>query len=762
MQNQKNQTMAVSINSAELICPISQDIMTNPYLHSNCGNSFDYDNIMILLARGDNRCPLCRNPIIPSVNFGPNRILKNIIETISQFDTSTSTPNPNPAIIVQPAISIQRPPNINLDITCEKTLENAYITIKPPPFVRTPLNLTLIVDYSGSMRDATTTKDAHGNTIFNGFSKMDLVKFAINTIVSSLNPHDIITIIKFNYKAIPVVLNKVIDDNPSTIQQIISTVNDIVPTGGTNIWDGLRLAFTNLEDNFNRSIMMNYSFILLTDGDAEPSTDPLGGYIAALEGIQSRHISKTGNSLIPTVHTLGFGNDINSKLLFDIANFANGTYNFIPDAGFVGTICVNLMVNIQMTAVNGCKLVIKYRNDSTEILRLGPIQYYNPKKEIISITDSKGGNISNIFIHYNFMERIIDLGNPIFWTYMIDENPIMKFRNCFLKYLTMSITKKTIDDMKTFKSMATILKERYPVLNVEPYIKAILEECNGEISMALSGEYIGKWGMHYLRSLIMAHGMELRNNFKDIAVQFYGCHAEFETLRGKINHIFNSLPAPKPSLQIMSFENGGGSSGSSVSAPISMASYNIASNGCFGSETIIMVTKDPKTIIPYPIPITDLRIGDWVLVDSKSKTYDRVMHITIHTNPNSFPVIKFNNGLVITPYHPVIYNGVWQFPINMLDIENDAAPIGSIIDYSGDVFNIVLNSYPSVELYGWKCITLAHGIIDDPIAYHEYLGSEDVIDDIEDLEKDEFGRVIITPNMVKRDKDSNLIVGFGY
>ena len=74
--------MAVSINSAELICPISQDIMTNPYLHSNCGNSFDYDNIMILLARGDNRCPLCRNPIIPSVNFGPNRILKNIIENI--------------------------------------------------------------------------------------------------------------------------------------------------------------------------------------------------------------------------------------------------------------------------------------------------------------------------------------------------------------------------------------------------------------------------------------------------------------------------------------------------------------------------------------------------------------------------------------------------------------------------------------------------------------------------------------------------------
>jgi hypothetical protein len=743
--------MAV-VDLSEFICPISQDTMSNPYIHSNCGRSFDYSNIITLISKGESRCPICRTIIIPQTNFIPNRTLKNIIDSMTASRSISTTRIPKEQIADTPKQFLK------LDVLqTERTNLNAYIKISAPnSTVHLPLNLTLVIDSSGSMNEETTTKDAFGNTISNGFSRLDLVKFAINTIISSLNNGDIITIIKFNDIATPLIMNKIItrDDSDIDIETLNSKINSIIAGGGTNIWDGLLYAFKNIETTLNPSVLMNYSLILLTDGI--PTINPVGGYIKALESIQKRHISKTGNCIIPSIHTLGFGYDINSELLFDIANYGNGTFNFIPDAGFVGTICINLMVNIQMTYINGSKLIIKYRNGDKDTIRLGPIQYHHPLSKIINITNSKSINIDKIFLHFNFMETIIDMGNPLFWNMIDAEIPYLYLRNYFLKYLDNAIknsSKHFIDELKTY---IQLFKDLYPTLKTEPYVKAILEECNGEISMALSPTFIGKWGMHYLRSLFMAHNFEWRNNFKDVAVQFYGGHPEFEDLRTRINDIFNSLPAPKPSLP----KFGEDGLGVVYAKPISMSSYNTSSNGCFGCDTIIMATKDPKKIIPYPIPISQLQLGDWVLVDSQTQTFDKVIHITIHTNPNSFPVIKFTNELIITPYHPILYEGIWQFPIDIL--QNAAQPIGEIIDYTGDVYNIVLNEEAYVELYGWKCVSLGHGIFDDPVAYHEYLGSEEVISDIAELETDELGRTIITPNMVKRDPETNLIVKYSY
>lgn len=42
-----------------------------------------------------------------------------------------------------------------------------------------------------------------------------------------------------------------------------------------------------------------------------------------------------------TLHTFGFGSDLDSALLDALAEAAGGVYVFIPDAGFVGTALVN-------------------------------------------------------------------------------------------------------------------------------------------------------------------------------------------------------------------------------------------------------------------------------------------------------------------------------------------------------------------------------------------------------------------------------------
>ncbi len=50
------------------------------------------------------------------------------------------------------------------------------------------------------------------------------------------------------------------------------------------------------------------------------------------------------------IHTFGFGYNLDSGLLYDIAKLSNGMNGFIPDASFVGTIFVNAISNILTTA----------------------------------------------------------------------------------------------------------------------------------------------------------------------------------------------------------------------------------------------------------------------------------------------------------------------------------------------------------------------------------------------------------------------------
>merc|ERR1712176_652641 len=63
-----------------------------------------------------------------------------------------------------------------------------------------------------------------------------------------------------------------------------------------------------------------------------------------------------------TVNTFGFGYNIDSELLCDVARFGQGSYAFIPDCGFVGTVFVNTLGNVLVTKARGCVLE----------LRLGP------------------------------------------------------------------------------------------------------------------------------------------------------------------------------------------------------------------------------------------------------------------------------------------------------------------------------------------------------------------------------------------------------
>lgn len=61
-------------------------------------------------------------------------------------------------------------------------------------------------------------------------------------------------------------------------------------------------------------------------------------------------------------------------------------------------------------------------------------------------------------------------------------------------------------------------------------------------------EYFNKWGQHFVLSFMTALQQQIKNNFKDKAVSYYGGEM-FTALADKIDETFNTLPAPEPSLK---------------------------------------------------------------------------------------------------------------------------------------------------------------------------------------------------------------------
>jgi hypothetical protein len=112
-------------------------------------------------------------------------------------------------------------------------------------------------------------------------------------------------------------------------------------------------------------------------------------------------------------------------------------------------------------------------------------------------------------------------------------------------------------------------------------------------------------------------------------------------------------------------------------------------------------------------------------------------------------MVKFDNGLIITNYHPVIVNGQWKFPIDVKKAENI---------FVDNYYNFVLEKGHSMLVNDTFCITLGHGL-KGAVVEHEYLGTDQVINDLMKLVGWTEGKVCIDNKMVKRDPRTNLIVG---
>ena len=167
-----------------------------------------------------------------------------------------------------------------------------------------PLNVTLVLDASGSMQE--------GN-------RVDIARAAAEAIRQSLGSQDRIAVVHFTND---VIREYTVEHRGPGDSAVVNSIGRLAPHGSTNVQAGLNLGVT-LADKARRSRPDAYNYIvLMSDGVANVNaTNPF-------EILESAHDADSGNPL--RLITIGVGiQNYNDYLLEQLAQHGNGWYRYL-------------------------------------------------------------------------------------------------------------------------------------------------------------------------------------------------------------------------------------------------------------------------------------------------------------------------------------------------------------------------------------------------------------------------------------------------
>jgi len=691
------------------ICPITHNIMNEPYI-DNEGNSYEEVAIKKWLLN-NNTSPITRN-ILNISDLKLNRSLKDAIQAYKLGGDILEDNIDN--------VNIKEYP-IYLNEYSETNKYNKIVSliIDPPDIKEEVFNdIVIIIDISGSM-DSIAYVNQNGQQNDVGFTILDITKHSIKTIIEASNSNDRISIVSFSDTAN--VISCLIKMTKSNKVYLKSLVSNLKAKGCTNIWAGLNLGLKQFDES-NR----NKNVLFMTDGVPSEHLLPPRGIIESLNKNMEKFKIK------PSIYTFGFGYSLDTELLANIANIGNGTFSFIPDSGFVGTIMIHAIANIKSICATNAIININ-TSDGTTIkkiyggdTKINNINYGETRELIVVLETNKNDYNYNINLEYTFNnKKTIVTTNQINYYNNIDN--IMRYE--FIDLLNAIINK--MPDVEYLKKNINEFIYKYNTS------KEFITDLNEQVLLAISSNTIyNKWGKNYIYSLMYAHKNKLCNNFKDKSIARYG-GTLFKNLVEKIDDIYSDMEPPIPSnlntIKDVTVRNG---------IPKNFdfkQSFNNASGGCFHESSTILVYpniyKKCKDIIKDDLVITE-------------KGYSKVLCIVkIKCHNNKCEMVRLNDGLMITPYHP-IKNDVWIFPNSIKNSE--------IVDCNY-MYNFILEKEHIININNVLCATLGHNIEDNNIIKHHYYGTDAVINDLKICKGYDEGIINFMENCVIRDNNKNVI-----
>ena len=537
------------------ICPITNDLMFEPVIDPE-GNSYERSAILEWL-HSNKVSPITRSPLDAS-KLVPNRALKEAIELFKVNNPLYGLPT---SLVGGQAQVVGVEVDDALRVVTQRNDDYILVSVgansKVEPTTPCWSDICCVVDVSGSMGSEVQLKSSTGINESFGISQLDLVKHAVKTIIQCLTDKDRLSLVSFSYTGKVIFDLLVMDASGKAFA--LKKLDELDADGGTNLWDGLLKGLEVM--GAASACHRNSTFFLLTDGVA--SSSPPKGIIPVLKNYISE---KLQGNLSCTINTFGFGYDLDSDILQQISYEGNGTYAFIPDGSFVGTIFINAMSNFLTTAAKDVVVCIESVEGSNVLMSpehssqwlqaykvetaswgyrvyVGSVSYGQTKDILIPITllgtSSAGSALPYARYSLSYVRAI---KNQAVEVISVDCHDVSASPTSFyVPHLQrLSIVQLIADCMKARKvspsdaieavnTLLTEWKKQYKLHSAHAlpsdgkYLAALLEDVTGQITEALSkDEYYTKWGRHYLPSIAKAHLFQMCNNFKDPGVQFYG------------------------------------------------------------------------------------------------------------------------------------------------------------------------------------------------------------------------------------------------
>ncbi|CUG91155.1 Hypothetical protein, putative, partial [Bodo saltans] len=767
-QHKAANTMSSTTNEA-FMCPITHSVMVDPVTDTD-GNTFERAAIVEwLTAHGTS--PITRNAMRVE-DLVPNRALAAALsggsQPTAQLQAATAPPEQDAAA------------NAPLDLTCVVSAESStlLISVIPPagpvaaPEDRIPVDVVCVVDISGSMATTATVKDEKGNTETDGLTLLDVVKHATRTVAGLLGPNDRLAVVTFSDNAAVAMPFTAMGEQGKKKLDTICDGIDVL--NRTNLWDGLVTAMDLLKTRTASDNARNGAIMLLTDG--QPNVEPPRGHIPTLE----RYLDEFQGPVPFTVSTFGFGYSLDSKLLHDIAVKTGGMYIFIPDSGLVGTVFVNTVANVLCTAATAVSVTV---DCGRPILDANPCFTVTRSGANASLGTVQFGQQRNLTFRMGAAEGKLAAEPPVVrLTYMYRGKEHSKLVSARLAdgvsehqqivaHAARSVFATSVASLWAADASASaqqIAAVRSAVLALSPsaatlpLVAALLKDLEGEVRMGLADlASYKKWGVHFLPSIVRATLMQQCNNFKDHSVQLYGGEL-FKKLQGDGEKVFTKIAPPKPkNIPVPAAKRLGGTATAAAAAPaapVNMTRYYNRGGGCVLGGCLVALAGGRH------VPAACVSPGDTLV---SGATVRCVVRIAI---PQATPMVTFPGGLTITQFHPVKVGGEWVFPVNAADAAPtassfpggltitqfhpvkvggewvfpvnaaDAAPTASSEPF---VYTYVLSGGVSVVVDGVEVVALGHGLQDNDVVKHDYLGTDRVVRDLMALDGFAEGRVTV-------------------
>jgi Ca-activated chloride channel homolog len=237
----------------------------------------------------------------------------------------------------------------------------------PKKIRRTPLNLAVVLDRSGSMTGA----------------KLEKARQAAMQLVDRLTPNDIFSLVTYSDQARVLVPAQRVEDKDALKEKI----EGIQADGSTALYAGVKLGADQLREYFSSKRINRV--ILLSDG------------LANIGPSSPRELRRLGSDLAErglSVTTIGVGDDYNEDLMAGLAEASDANYYYVKDTEKLPQIFARELGELLTVAARDVRIEIVCPDGVKPLGFIGRAEKFDNQRATVSLSQFTAGQERYLFL----------------------------------------------------------------------------------------------------------------------------------------------------------------------------------------------------------------------------------------------------------------------------------------------------------------------------------------------------------------------------